>query len=272
MNLYIDYGGTNFRYCFNNKDSKKLKTLKSKDIDLLSFLDHIIIKKSIKKVAISFAGYVNKGKIISSPNIDIKPINLKKHLLNNYGVKLFLDNDLSCAALAEQKIYKAKNMAVFYIGTGFGSAFISNGKLIKGANNLSAEIGHIPFQTTPFLCGCGRNDCLELSVSGSGIAKWCGHFNILQKYATLENLEKLDTKESNIILENFYKGLAQAFHTSLNLFDYDLLVLGGSLGKNENIKKFLQKEFKKSAFHKKNLEIKISTLKEGSLEGAKLLL
>ncbi|MEA3289883.1 MAG: ROK family protein [Campylobacterota bacterium] len=268
MNLYIDFGGTNFRYQINNN---KIKTLKSKDINLKNFLDHIILKNKIKNISISFAGHVHNGSIISSPNIEIEPFNLKKYLFKNHGIKLKIDNDLNCAALAEYKNKKAKNMAVFYIGTGFGAAFINNGKIIKGANNLSGEIGHIPYKKTPFKCGCGRDDCLELSVSGSGLIKWCNYYNINMKYARVDELEKLNSKNGNIILKYFYGGLSHAFHTTLNLFDYDQLVLGGSVGANKYIKKYLQNQFKYSSFNKNTLDITISTIKEGSLEGAKLL-
>jgi len=268
MNLYIDFGGTNFRYEINNN---KIKTLKSEDIDLKKFLDYVILKHKIKNIYISFAGHINKGSIISSPNINIEPFNIKKYLLKNYGIKVKIDNDLNCAALAEYKNIKKRNIAVFYIGTGFGAAFINNGKIVKGANNLSGEIGHIPFRKTPFRCGCGRDDCLELSVSGSGLIRWCNHYNIATKYARVDQLEKLDDKNGKIILKNFYDGLSHAFHTTLNLFDFDHLVLGGSVGVNSDIKNYLKNQFKYSSFDKNSLEISISKLKEGSLEGAKLL-
>lgn len=268
MSLYIDFGGTNFRYQINNN---KIKTLKTKDIKFKNFLDHIILKHKIKNISISFAGHIHNGSIISSPNIDIEPLNLKKYLLKNYGVKLKIDNDLNCAALAEYKNLKEKNMAIFYIGTGFGSAFLNNSKIIKGKNNLSGEIGHIPYKKTPFKCGCGRDDCLELTTSGTALFKWCNYYNINMKYARVDELEKLNSKNGNIILENFYGGLAHAFHTSLNLFDYDYLVLGGSVGENKYIKKYLEKQIKYTSFNKKSINIVTSTIKEGSLEGAKLL-
>ncbi|MEA3498470.1 MAG: ROK family protein [Campylobacterota bacterium] len=268
MNLYIDMGGTNFRYQINNN---KIKTLKTKDINLKNFLDYIILKNKIKNISIAFAGHINNGSIISSPNIEIEPFNIKKYLLKYHGINLKIDNDLNCAALAEYINIKAKNMALFYIGTGFGASFINNGKILKGVNNLAGEIGHIPFKQTPFKCGCGRYDCLELSVSGSGLIKWCNHYNIPMKYARVDELEKLNEKNSDFILKNFYDGLSHALHTTLNLFDYDHLILGGGVGVNKYIKKHLKGQAKYSSFNKNSPNITISKLKEGSLEGVKLL-
>lgn len=273
-NLYIDFGGTNFRYQINND---KIKTLQSKDIDLKLFLDGIIaqnnITNNIKSISISFAGHVSDGKILSSPNIDIKAFDLKKYLQQKHGVKLKLDNDLNCAALAEYNDIKQKpkNMAVFYIGTGFGSAFFSDGKLVKGSNNLAGEMGHIPFKSSPFVCGCGKNDCLELYGSGSGIKKWCQHYNIDEKFSKLEKLQTLHNIDAKNIVDNFFKALYSAFHTALALFDFEHLVLGGAIGSKSFVKEYLQNQLKNTSFGKKNITISTSNLKEGSLQGAKLL-
>ncbi len=269
MNLYIDFGGTHFRY---QLDNSTIETLNSATIDLKLFLDEIIEKHpKISFIGISFAGIVQNGKIISSPNTNTQNFDVKKYIEKKYTITLTIDNDLNCAALAEYNSLKVDSLAVFYIGTGFGSAFIDNNSLVKGANNKSGEIGHIPFKKSPFICGCGRDDCLELYVSGNGIENWCDYFNIEPKYRRLDLLEELNDYKAKIILNNFYDALKHAFHTTLNLFDYNSLVLGGSVGKNKKIKNFLENEFLKSSFNREKLTITLSTLQEGSLEGTKFL-
>ena len=97
-------------------------------------------------------------------------------------------------------------------------------------------------------------------------------FSYIEKeFQRVDKLAKLDTPESRLILDNFYKALAYAFHTSNALFDFSLIVLGGSVGKNKEIKKFLKKQIQNTAFNKKDISIKISTLENGSLEGTKFL-
>ncbi len=269
MNLYIDFGGTNFRYRFDNK---KTTTIKSEDIVLKDFLDDIIKKNpTISFIGISFAGIVNNGKIITSPNTNEENFDVKDYVKTTYNINLEIQNDLNCAALAEHNQIKTDSLAVFYIGTGFGSAFIDDNNLVRGANNQSGEIGHIPFKKTPFICGCGRDDCIELSTSGSSIIRWCEYFNLDKKLQKLNILEKADDYKAKIIVENFYLGLAHAFHTSLNLFDFNTLVLGGSVAKHKNIKKFLENEFTKSSFKREKLNIVLSNLKEGALEGTKYI-
>ena len=272
-NLYIDFGGSNFRYSYD-EDLKNITKLKSNQVDLKKFLDHEIQQvKDIQFIGISIAGQVRDGTILSSPNIDIGNFNIKQYIKEKYNIRLEIENDLNCAALAENDEEESDSIGVFYIGTGFGSAFIDNGKLIKGSHNLSGEMGHIPFIKTPFTCGCGRDDCVELCVSGRGIIRWCKHLGIdLQDYS-LENLEKIQSKDSIQILDNFYNGLKHSFHTSLNLFDPQTFILGGGVGKkNSKLLSFLEDESKKSSFKNlRKIKFKLSQLEEGSLKGAKLL-
>ncbi len=272
MNLYIDFGGTNFRYCL---DDEEIYTQSSKEIDLKSFLDNFLPKHEIEFIGISYAGQVADGVILSAPNINMENFQVKKYIEDKYNIPLEIDNDLNCAALAEYEMVNSNMLAVLYIGTGFGASFVENGNIIKGAYNLSGEIGHIPFKPTPFQCGCGRRDCLELSISGSGIEKWGKHFGLsLPKYS-LENLEAIKREDATFIYNNFYKGLAFGFHTILNIFDPDTIIVGGNVTKSshDKILSFLKKEQTKASFHRsrKKVDIKISSLKEGSLKGSKLL-
>ncbi|MEA1918184.1 MAG: ROK family protein [Campylobacterota bacterium] len=270
MKLYIDYGGTNFRYLF---DDGEVQSFSSEDVDLKEFLDDIIKNNpTISSISISFAGTVNGGKIIRSANTVTQNFDVKSYIEKEYNINLEIQNDLNCAALAEFNTLHVESLALFYIGTGFGSAFIDENRLILGSSNKSGELGHIPFKKSPFKCGCGRDDCLELYASGSGIKRWCAYYQIDEKYSRLDLLEKLNDEKATLIVENFYQTLAHAFHTTLNLFDFNNLVLGGSVGKNIKIKEFLEKEFLKSSFEREPLHVSLSTLEEGSLEGTKYLL
>jgi len=269
MNLYIDMGGTNFRY---QLDQEKIISYKTKDIKLLQFIKNMIKEYPIKKIAISFAGQVNNGAILSSPNIDIKNINIKKTIEDKYPVTLEIENDLNCAALYENSIYKKYNtLAVFYIGTGFGGAFIHNNKLINGKNNLAGEIGHIPYQPTPFRCSCGKDNCLELVTSGKALKLWSEHLNLKEKNITLK---KLQNGKNHTIYTNFIKGLHHAISTVTTLFDPDIFIFGGSvMNNNPQLLTILEKEFKKIPFNtiRKIPKLVLSKNKNGSLEGAKLL-
>lgn len=254
MNLYIDFGGTYFRYCF---DDGELFTIKSDDIELIAFLESKInLQNSIKKVFISFAGQVKNGKILSSPNIAIQNFDLKTYFYDKYSIEVFLQNDLNCAAAYEYSRHKdADVLALFYIGTGFGSAFVIDGKILRGKDNIAGEIGHTPFRKKDLKCGCGKDDCLELCVSGKALK------------GTFEYADKAAKKE-------FLEGLAFAFHTVLNLFNPDLFILGGGVVRNNPfILDFLKDEYNNSSFKaiRSELKISVSDIDNASIEGLKII-
>lgn len=271
MNLYIDYGGTHFRYQINDEP---VVALPSQNTHLLEFLENIIEEKGIKNIGISFAGQVCEGKIISAPNINLANLNIKQYIEAKYGVVLEIDNDLKCATLYESSLFpQFKNLCVIYIGTGVGSGLIINHQLVRGKNNFAGELGHIPFRKTPFVCGCSRDDCLELSLGGKALKHWCEHYELDENHTNLELL--LSTAKGKAIYDNFEKALEHCFFTMLNLFDCEAFIFGGGVMQNNpQLLKNLKKSYEKSAFRsvRNAPEIFLSSSNNGSLEGAKILL
>jgi glucokinase len=269
--LCIDYGGTNFRYQLNNE---AIITQSSHHTDLLAFLDTMIKQHGVEKIGISFAGQVSNGKILSAVNIDLKNLDLKKYIYEQYKVQLEIQNDLKCAALFESSLYPtAKSVAVVYIGTGVGCGLINQGELISGYNNFAGELGHIPYKRSAFVCGCGRDDCLELFVSGSALKRWSDHDGLSLANPTLDEISKHPLGKP--IIKEFKQALQHLFFTLLNIYDAQVFVFGGSvMQKNPKLIKSLEKFYTQSAFYhvRKVPKIVLSSSMNGSLQGAKILL
>jgi glucokinase len=66
-----------------------------------------------------------------------------------------------------------KDFIVITLGTGLGSGFVVNGKLVYGHDGFAGEIGHTAIRpgTSNRDCGCGRKGCLETYVSATGIKR-----------------------------------------------------------------------------------------------------
>jgi glucokinase len=256
MNLYIDFGGTHFKYCF---DSDEVIVLESNKVDLIEFIEaQINLKKELQNIAISFAGQVRDGVILNAPNIDLKELYIKRYIEEKYNINVVVENDLNAATIYEYSLYKGINsMAVLYVGTGFGCGIIIGGKVLYGKDNFAGEIGHIPYRKATTVCGCGRDDCLELSVSGNALRGL--------------KLNEVDEKTKQIFLD----GLVHAFFTILNILNCEVYVFGGSVIQNNVwLLDFLVEEYKKSSFYNLRgaLKIAISDSKYGNIEGLKLLI
>ena len=144
----VDLGGTNLRAALvrdgNILNYVKRPTPKTKE-GLLKVLIEVISEVfgyDVKAIGMGSPGPLKNGVILNPPNIALKNFNLKKFLRNKFKVRVEVENDAKCAALAEMTYgVKKKNFVILTLGTGIGGGIIINGKLYKGRGN-AGEIGH----------------------------------------------------------------------------------------------------------------------------------
>jgi glucokinase len=85
------------------------------------------------------------GRIRSSVNIPLEDVPLRELLTDRVGLPVFVENDASCAALAEafeNGRLTCPHLVLFTIGTGVGGGWVLNGRLYRGATGAAAEVGH----------------------------------------------------------------------------------------------------------------------------------
>ncbi|WP_456480280.1 ROK family protein [Nautilia sp.] len=254
--MVIDVGGTYVRY----KTGDEAGILKTEEVDLIPFLERLINKYVPERMVIAFAGQVEGLKIISSPNTSFENIDLKE-TAEKYGVEIILQNDMKCAALAQSRYFKSGYVAALYSGTGLGCGVVDNGALIKGVENFAGEIGHIPYKSTPFKCKCGKNNCLELTASGSGIKKWSAYYGC----------EGLKCER---IREMYIEGMLSAVGTVCSLFNPEIVVLGGGVMVNNKtlFDEIIKRKEKYLPSFVRNVSIKLTEIKDAPLKGAEILL
>lgn len=272
--LYIDIGGTYLRSEVYTLSGSIEETVRSQEQDLLSYIDQKITDyPDIEFIGISYAGQVVDGAILSAPNIHIDEANIKEAVHCRYGIRLEIDNDLNCAVMAEAGYWQVHNIAALYVGTGLGSAVIDQGRLIRGNRNVSFEIGHIPYLKAPFVCGCGRDNCLELFSSGSGISKWLRHYGYEENIA-LEQLKNSDNTQLRNLVQMFTTAFLHAAGTLVTLANPQILVLGGGIvEKNRFLAEYLKEHIASVALSAslQSLRIEVTELKNAPLAGTKLL-
>lgn len=237
--LVFDIGGTRLRRAVIDSGDNFVLIDKhdTAGADLKTRLETLITQTlgdhEVNFIGISFAGQVQNGAITSAPNValgGLAGLDLPGWLRARFNLAGAVDNDLKCAALAESSLRPhSRALAVLYIGTGLGGALVQEGRIIRGSRNLAGEIGHIPFEKAPFACGCGGAACLELSASGSGVARWCQALNLPAKTLTdVLTLAPANPKAAQIAAR-FERGVAHGVQTLAALFNPDTLVLGGGV-------------------------------------------
>ena len=274
MRLAIDIGGTWLRYETVGEEELCGK-IPSQENDLVDFLETTLRKHpEIDAVAISFAGQVHDGTILSAPNLRVREPDLRDYIESRYPVRLLLENDLNCAALAEALYWDSPYLCALYSGSGLGAGLVDEGRLVHGFRSLAGEIGHLPYREAPFACGCGKRNCLELYASGSGMAKWMHHFGC-DGSVDLAAMRDSDDPHCRQIAEGYLDALLHAAADLVTLCNPRHLILGGGvIAHNPWILAPLKERLSDYALAAslEGLTIELSRLEEASLEGAKLLL
>ncbi len=184
----IDIGGSNIVYGFVDRDGNCLeqgswKTATfpdAKDLvaQVIKEIKPLYHSKNYHPIGIGIGapnGNYYNGTIEFAPNLPwTGVVPLKEQIEQAMGLQTILTNDANAAAIGEMTFGGAKTMNDFLVvtlGTGLGSGFVANGKLIYGHDGFAGELGHTIIDPVGRPCGCGRNGCLETYVSATGITK-----------------------------------------------------------------------------------------------------
>ena len=166
------------------------------------------------------------GTIDFAPNLNWNGIVPLAELFKEcFNVPVFLTNDANAAAMGERIYGAAKNvkdLVVVTLGTGLGSGFVVNGKLVYGHDGFAGELGHTIVEKNGRLCGCGRKGCLETYASATGIVKTAKEFLANSSDSLLCDVEEITSKS---IADAAEKGDELA----LNIFDFTAEKLGFAL-------------------------------------------
>ncbi len=274
MKLYMDVGGTTIRCELHTHDTVVHETYVSRDHELYDLIGSLLKRyPDIVFIGIAYAGMVDHGRIISAPNIEVKIHDIKQRIEQIFGIRVEIENDVNCAVLAEAHDHTSRDIVALYVGTGLGCGVVSNGRLLHGHDSLAAEIGHIPYRSTPFNCGCGKDNCIELYASGSGLLKWKQYHN-LKAQPNLLQLRHSDEHIERDIAKMFEEALLSAAGTMVTLFNPETLVLGGGIiSANPYLVELVNEQIKTYALPEaaKRVSIVQTRLKDAPLEGAKYL-
>ncbi|HKH19104.1 MAG TPA: ROK family protein [Solirubrobacteraceae bacterium] len=102
--------------------------------------------ETARAVAIGLPSIIDaaSGSVVHSVNLPLRDVPLRATLRQRCGLPVYVENDASCAALAEAQVagqIVSENLVMFTIGTGVGGGLVLDGKLYRGATS-AVELGH----------------------------------------------------------------------------------------------------------------------------------
>ncbi|WP_303785784.1 ROK family protein [Azovibrio restrictus] len=152
-----------------------------------------------------------------------------------------LANDANCFALSEAVDGAAAGArAVFgvILGTGVGGGLVLDGRVWDGANGIAGEWGHnpLPGELDAPPCYCGRRGCIETWLSGPALAADHARHTgrSLSPEAIVAGAEAGDA-DCGASLARYEARLARALAGVINIFDPEVIVLGGGLSRIDRL-------------------------------------
>ncbi len=168
------------------------------------------------------------GQIIDAANLPWKgviPVSEKLSALT--GLPVWLTNDANAAAVGEGLFGAAQGLSDYILvtlGTGLGSGFVANGKLILGHDGLAGELGHVIAVRGGRACGCGRNGCLETYASATGMVRTAEEWLLARREPSL-----LHEHTGKISAWDIQQAALRGDALALELFDHTGRILGETL-------------------------------------------
>lgn len=199
--------------------------------------------RELRGIGIGSTGPVdsNNGQILECPQLpNMHFFNLRDEIENHFGVSTLMNNDANCFVLAESVFgigKKAGSVLGFTLGTGIGSAIVTDKRIWDGATGSAAEIWLSPY----------KDGSIEDYVSGAGVSgiyrSMTGNKKSSREIFCLAQKGDDDALKT---WDAFGAHLAVALAWGINFLDPELVVLGGSVSKaypffNHSMRKDIQK-------------------------------
>lgn len=220
--------------------------------EFCAIVNSVIDKSGVPREKILAVGINISGRVNSETGYSYSFYFMGEHPLSvlleeRLGCTVFIDNDSRAMAYGEYMCGRGqgtRNMLFINASWGLGMGMVLNGKLFYGKSGFSGEFGHFPFFDNEVLCRCGKRGCLETGASGVAVHRLFmeklaeGQISTLSGKSTAGEAISIDdivdaaSAEDVLaieILERIGSDLGKAISGLINVFNPELIVVGGTL-------------------------------------------
>ncbi len=203
----------------------------------------------IEWIGVGTPGIANSetGIIEYSNNLGFKDTPMVKYIQESIDKPVFIENDANAAAYGEfvaGAAKGAKNAVCITLGTGVGGGIIIDGKIYSGSNFAGAEIGHTVIEVDGAQCSCGRKGCFEAYSSATGLIRMTKEAIAEHPDSIMAQSEKEKGKVTartsfdcmragdpyaKAVVDKYIKYLAAGITNTINIFQPDILCIGGGV-------------------------------------------
>lgn len=285
MYIGIDLGGTNIAVGLVSEDGKIIHkdsvptgadrpyTEIIKDMGMLVnkvIKDGGVSTDDIKSVGIGSPGTCDNknGIIVYANNLHFLNTPMRAELQKYIDKPIYMENDANVAALAEYSVLN-KDMQCFIaitLGTGVGGGMVINGNIFSGFNGAGGELGHTVITEDGEPCTCGRNGCWEAYASATALIRQTKKAmeenpdSLMHKIAaeagevngkTSFDAAKQGDAAGMKVVRTYAKHIAVGIANLINIFQPEMLVIGGGVSKQGDYLLNIVKEYCKGKTYDK---------------------
>ncbi len=195
---------------------------------------------------------IRTGDVVRTPNLGFKSFKLKEPLEKVLRIPVYVINDAVAGVYAEYMAghgLNHNNVVYLTLSSGIGAGAVVDGNLLIGKDGNAHEVGHIVVDyNSKVRCGCGGLGHWEALASGSNVWKlvielsndWTsGETPFLSlsrvRPVSMDELLKywrVGDQFASYVVQKLVKINAAGIASVINVYDPEVLVLGGSIALN----------------------------------------
>ncbi|WP_081706263.1 ROK family protein [Nocardia sp. CNY236] len=183
LTVGIDIGGTTIRAAAIDDGGEVLDTVQAPTPQSARALEDALEvavrdlgrRHPVSAVGLAVAGFIDshRSTVRFAPHLPWHDAPVTQLLSDRLELPVILEHDANAAMWAEYRFGAAAgghNAVLITIGTGIGSALLSDGRLFRGSHGVAPELGHLQVVPEGRACPCGKNGCWERYCSGTALA------------------------------------------------------------------------------------------------------
>jgi predicted NBD/HSP70 family sugar kinase len=190
--------------------------------------------QAVRGIGVGVPGLMDRdGCLVLAPNLGWRRVPIHPLLQEGLEEPVYVDNDANAAAMAERLFGACKASTHFvYLSchSGLGAGLFLEGRLYRGLQGFSGEIGHVTAVPDGRACGCGKRGCVETYVSEGGILRTLSERG--RWFGSLADVAEAARQQDAVVLEvlnEVGQFLGLALSGLVNILNPEMVVLGGTL-------------------------------------------
>jgi glucokinase len=190
------------------------------------------------------------GVVDYATNLYWHDVPLAKMLNELTGKPVHIGNDANAAAYGEYTSGAAtgyESACAITLGTGIGGGAVIKGDVLAGFNHAAMEVGHMVIRRGGRQCHCGRLGCWERYASASGLIittreamggdqktklweRVDGDIEKVEGRTAFDAMREGDATAASVV-DTYIDDLACGVINLINIFQPDILCVGGGIGR-----------------------------------------